>query len=402
MAAVVVVGAGLAGLRTAEGLRTAGFDGAITVLGDETEPPYDRPPLSKQHLSGAWDADRIALRVPDGIDLRAGVGGVSLDVSNRAVTTSAGERLSADAVVIATGARPRTLTGEQPVHVVRTAADSRALRARLVPGARVVVIGGGFIGSEVASTAQGLGCGVTVLEATAVPYARPLGEEMGRHCSSFHARHGVELHCGVGVASVGADRVVLADGRELPADVVVAGIGVVPNTEWLAGSGLDLTDGVRCDELLRAQMIDGTSAEGIWAVGDLASWPNALFPTSSGAPERMRVEHWTTAAEMGEHVGQAVMAQLRGDPPPAPFSPVPYFWSDQHGVKIQFLGRGNDADEVLVVDGPDDEGRLIALYRRGGRLAGVLGVSRMRQLMGYRALLAEGASWSAALAQAGR
>lgn len=408
MAAVLIVGASLAGLRTAEGLRSAGFDGTITVIGDEPGPPCDRPPLSKQFLAGSWDVGRISLRVPDGVELRTGVRAVSLDAQRRSVRATDGSAFAADVVVVATGARPRTLAASavspssQTVHVLRTVADSVNLRESLRPGADVVVIGAGFIGSEVAATASGLGCRVHVVEALPVPYGRALGEEMGRHCASFHARHGVELSCGVAVRTVTADHVELEDGRRLPADVVVAGIGVVPNTTWLEGSGLDLGNGVGCDEQLRALTTEGTPAEGIWAAGDVASWPNPLFTGTDGGPERMRVEHWTTAAEMGEHVGQAVTAWLAGRPGPVPFAPVPYFWSDQYGMKIQFLGRGNDADEVLVVDGPDEEGRLLALYRRGDRLAGVLGVSRMRALMAYRALLADGASWSEALAAAGR
>lgn len=408
MAAVLIVGASLAGLRTAEGLRSAGFDGTITVIGEEPGPPCDRPPLSKQFLAGSWDVGRIALRVPDDVELRTGVRAVSLDAQHRSVRASDGSTFVADAVVVATGARPRNLTApsvspsSQTVHVLRTVADSAALRESLLPGADVVVIGAGFIGSEVAATASGLGCRVHVVEALPVPYGRALGEEMGRHCASLHARHGVELSCGVAVRTVAADHVELEDGRRLPADVVVAGIGVAPNTDWMEGSGLDIGNGVRCDDQLRALTDEGVPAAGIWAAGDVASWPNALFPGADGGPERMRVEHWTTAAEMGEHVGQAVSAWLSGRPGPDPFAPVPYFWSDQYGMKIQFLGRGNDADEVLVVDGPDEEGRLLALYRRGERLSGVLGISRMRALMGYRALLADAASWSEALAAAGR
>jgi NADPH-dependent 2,4-dienoyl-CoA reductase/sulfur reductase-like enzyme len=400
MARVLIVGGSLAGLRAADGLRSAGFTGDVVVLSAEVVAPYDRPPLSKQFLAGSWDLDRIALRSAADIDLRLGVRAAALDVANRAVTTTAGSTESADAVVLATGAAPRTLPGGQAVHVIRTVDDSLALQPHLVPGARVAVIGAGFIGSEVASTAAGLGCDVTVVEAAPVPYERALGEVMGRHCASFHERNGVRLITGAGVPTVEERSLRLADGTEIATDVVVAGIGVVPATDWLIGSGLDVTNGVACDEMLRALMTSGGIAPGIHAAGDLASWPNALFPLGA-APERMRVEHWTTAAEMGEHVGHAVTAELAGAAPPPPFAPVPYFWSDQYGVKIQFLGRGNDAEEVLVVDGPDEDGRLLALYRRGDRLAGVLGISKMRVLMGYRALLAAGSSWSEALAHAG-
>jgi NADPH-dependent 2,4-dienoyl-CoA reductase/sulfur reductase-like enzyme len=274
--------------------------------------------------------------------------------------------------------------------------DSVALRERLVEGISVVVIGGGFIGSEVASTAHSLGCRVTVIEALPVPYERVLGAEMGRQCASLHERNGVPLLCGVGVEAIDEGSVRLTDGRVIVADVVVAGIGVSPATAWLDDSGIHVDNGVQCDESLRALMVDGSTSESVWAVGDIASWPNALFPLGDSAPERMRVEHWTTAAEMGEFVGQQIAATLgdlsadRGEA----FTTIPYFWSDQYGSKIQFIGRATHADEVRVVEGPDDQGRLLALYRRGDRLSGVLGISRMKALMGYRAHLANQALWA--------
>jgi NADPH-dependent 2,4-dienoyl-CoA reductase/sulfur reductase-like enzyme len=403
---VLIIGASLAGLRTAESLRSNGFDGTVTIIGEEHDAPYDRPPLSKQFLAGTFDESRIALRVPEGVKLVTGTRAVALDVSTKTVTSEDEGTFSADAIVIATGTRVRPLEhvpAAQPVFVIRTLADSQRLRARLTQQSterssdqssplRVAVIGAGFIGSEVASTATTLGCAVTVIEAAAVPYERALGPDMGLHCASFHQRNGVTLICGSGVASIDASTVTLTDGRRIDAEVVVAGIGVVPNTGWLHGSGLDLSNGVLCDISLRVLMADGTRAEGIYAVGDVARWPNELFPLD-GHPETMRVEHWTTAVEMGEHVGRTIASNSH-----EPFQAIPYFWSDQYGVKIQFLGRGSDADEVRVIDGPDDQGRLLALYRRGDRLSGVLGVSKMKALMGYRAHLAAAATWEEVLA----
>jgi NADPH-dependent 2,4-dienoyl-CoA reductase/sulfur reductase-like enzyme len=399
---VLIIGASLAGVRTAQGLRSAGFDGHITIIGAEPEQPYDRPPLSKQFLAGTWEEGRITLPVPDDVTLVLGRSAVRFNASTKTVSTDDGSEHRADAVVIATGTRVRPLPGPtpaQPVYVIRTLADSQTLRDRIVSTSasaatplKVVVIGAGFIGSEVASTTHGLGCAVTVIEAAAVPYERALGAELGQHCASLHGRNGVNLECGVGVAAINEHSVVLSDGRELAADVVVAGIGVVPNVEWLAGSGLQLNDGVHCDEFLCAQMTDGTRADGVYAVGDVARWPNSLFPLN-GHAEQMRVEHWTTAAEMGDYVGQMIATgspEAQNDR----FTPIPYFWSDQYGMKIQFLGRGSDADEVQIIDGPDEQGRLLALYRRGDHLSGVLGISKMKALMGYRAKLADGARWA--------
>jgi 3-phenylpropionate/trans-cinnamate dioxygenase ferredoxin reductase subunit len=403
--AVVVVGASLAGLRAAEELRHRGFGGRLTVVGDEEHRPYDRPPLSKQVLAGSWDLDRIALTVSgagglDGLDVewRLGTRATGLDPAGRRVTLAGGEELPYDGLVIATGARPRSLpgTGELAgVHTLRTLDDCLAVRADLDAGAgRVVVVGAGFIGSEVAATCRGRGCEVTVLEALPVPLGRALGDEMGSAMGDLHRDHGVAVRLGVGVAGIeGAgrvERVRLADDSVVEADLVVVGIGVTPNTGWLEGSGLALDDGVVCDATTRA-------APGIVAAGDVARWPSHRFG------ELMRVEHWDNAIAMGEHAARRLLDDLADGaaPPGEPYDPVPWFWSDQYDRKIQLAGRSTDADEVRVVDGSVEERRFVALYRRGDRLVGALAMNRPRLLVTFRGLVERRATWAEALAEAG-
>jgi 3-phenylpropionate/trans-cinnamate dioxygenase ferredoxin reductase component len=403
--AVVVVGASLAGLRAAEELRHRGFDGRLTVVGDEEHRPYDRPPLSKQVLAGSWDLDRIELTVGaegglDGLDVdwRLGTRATGLDPAGRRVTLAGGEDVPYDGLVIATGARPRALPGTGQlagVHTLRTLDDCLAVRADLDAGARrVVVVGAGFIGSEVAATCRGRGCEVTVLEALPVPLGRALGDEMGSAMGDLHRDHGVAVRLGVGVAGIeGAgrvERVRLADDTVVEADLVVVGIGVTPNTGWLEGSGLALDDGVVCDATTRA-------APGIVAAGDVARWPSHRFG------ELMRVEHWDNAIAMGEHAARRLLEDLAGGAasPGEPYDPVPWFWSDQYDRKIQLAGRSADADEVRVVDGSVEERRFVALYRRGDRLIGALAMNRPRLLVTFRGLVERRATWAEALTEAG-
>lgn len=394
-APIVVVGASLAGVRGVESLRRLGATGPITLIGAESHRPYDRPPLSKGFLAGDLGHDRIWLQRSDtamqdlNITLRLGVSATGLDLGNNVVHTTDGDVPYAR-LVIATGTSVRRLPHAEgaPVFVVRTLDDSESLAPRLVSGARVVVIGAGFIGAEVASTAASKGCSVTVVEAMPVPLERQLGPEMGGACAALHARNGVDLRAGIGVASIEADAVVLSDGTRLPADVVVVGIGVDPNTEWLEGSGVLLDNGVLCDAATRVLTADGP-LDNVVACGDVARWPNALYD------ETMRIEHWTNAVEMSGHAAATLLGDVQ------PFAPVPYFWSDQYGVKIQFFGRATGFDEVRVVEGSPADGAGVALYRRGDRLVGVLGLHRMKAVIGYRALLAAGASWTDALTHAG-
>jgi len=391
--AITIVGASLAGLNAAEALRREGFDGPVTLIGAESHLPYDRPPLSKQVLAGDWEPERAALTDPeeleeDGIEPRLGVRATALDLDARQLTLHTGETVEFDGLVIATGARCRTMPGTEGiggVHVLRSLDDCLALRAdfEAMPQ-RVVVVGAGFIGAEVAATARGRGLDVTMVEALPTPLSRVLGDEMGEVCAEVHRDHGVDLRTAVGVEHISGDgrveRVTLSDGSMIDADVVVVGIGVIPNTEWLDGSGLEVDDGVVCDASCQA-------ADGVTAAGDVARWPNELFG------ETMRVEHWDNAAQQGAHAARRLLDAAVG-----PFTPVPWFWSDQYDRKIQLAGRVRGDDEVRVVTGSVEERRFAAIYGRAGRITGVLGFNRPRHVMRYRALIEQRASFDEALA----
>jgi len=395
---LVVVGASLAGLRAIEAARKTGFDGEIVLVGAEPHLPYDRPPLSKAFLDAAADGGELApapyfrteemLRDDLGVQVRLGAPATGLDVDRRLVEVG-DDVIAYDALVIATGAQPRMLPGCDGlagVHALRTLDDSLAVRDALEAGARTVVIGAGFIGSEVAATARKRGLEATIVEALPTPLVRATGREMGAAIASLHERNGTTLRCGVGVRAVeggtNVERVVLDDGTEIPADLVVVGIGVVPSVDWLAGSGLTLDNGIVCDETL------WTGVPGVYAAGDVASWFNPVLG------ERQRMENWTAAAEQG-----ATAARNALDPGNArPYGTVPYFWSDWYDVRIQFVGSP-DADEVRLVDGdPAAGGRWVALYRRGDRLIGALTVNGQAEIMKYRGQILKQATWVDALA----
>ena len=409
MRSVVVVGSSLAGLRACETLRQEGFDGQITLVGAEDEVPYDRPPLSKKVLAGEWDVERIRLRKADdfaalALDMRLGSAATELRVESRVVVLADGAELPFDGLVIATGATPRRLPNQPDLDGVvelRTLANSIALRDRIADGAaRVTVIGAGFIGLEVAATARQRGCAVTVLEGAPAPLIRGLGAEMGTAVAAVHARHDVDLRCGVGVAGIEGDGtrvtgVRLVDGTMIASDVVVVGVGVSPATQWLASSGLQLGDGIICDATLQ------TSAPGIYAAGDCARWPNGVF--TGFDDEEMRIEHWTNAAEQGAAVARNLLAVARGEAA-TPYESVPFFWSDQFDSRIQFVGRAHGDDDIHVFAGEpyqvNGSGNFAALYGFGGRLRGVLGVNMPKLVMPFRALLAAKATWSEALEKA--
>jgi NADPH-dependent 2,4-dienoyl-CoA reductase/sulfur reductase-like enzyme len=383
---IVVVGAGLAGLRTVEHLRRLGHDGPLTLIGSETHLPYDRPPLSKEVLRGerpvvylreASTYDELVL------DLRLGARVVALDPTRGEVRVDSGEAVPFDALVIATGATPRTLPGSEHlrgVHTLRTLEDSAALHDQLVAAGEVAVVGGGFIGCEVAASARMLGAEVTIIEALPQLLIRALGDEVGGEVAALHRRNGVHVLRGAAVQVIeGADhveRVVLADGTVVPAGTVVVGLGVRPATDWLEGSGIALDNGIVCDQWCE------TNAPGIFAVGDAARW----FNEPTGRYER--VEHWTNAAEQAEVVAHNVLADVADR---QAYAPVPYFWSDQYDVKIQALGFPSPGDDVqLQMVGAKN--RPLALYSNDGRFTAVVGFSIPGTIMKLRPLLAEGAS----------
>ncbi len=410
---VVIVGASLAGLRAAETLRHRAFSGDVVVVGAEPHRPYDRPPLSKKLLSGEWEADRIHLRQPesfDELDVRweLGVAAERLDLARRSLTLADGRSLDFDGMIIATGAAPKHIGDHGPfehVHVLRSLDDALEVRARLAGGGqRVVVIGAGFIGLEVAATAVQLGNEVTVLEGGPAPLIRGLGAEMGAAIGRMHTARGVDLRCGVAVEGF-TDAGVLtrpmdeptADRVVVPADVIVVGVGVTPSTGWLEGSGIELRDGIVCDEHLRVRLERAGSVrnaiETLFAAGDVVRWPNLLLG------HEMRVEHWTNAAEQGAHAASNLLAVAAGEPL-LPYAPVPFFWSDQFEHRIQFLGHAMPDDEVRVVAGSIEEGKFLALYGGGGRLHGALGVNAPRWVMPTRRLLLESTPWEESLVAA--
>jgi 3-phenylpropionate/trans-cinnamate dioxygenase ferredoxin reductase subunit len=374
MKSVAVVGASLAGLSTVRELRAEGYDGSITLIGEELHHPYDRPPLSKGFLKGELDVDALALGTAEeyaDLDVRWLLGrrALRLDPTARTVTLDDGRELRTDAIVIATGATPRTVAGAEGlagVHTLRTLDDAVALRADLSDGPpRVVVIGAGFIGAEVASTAHALGLDVTVVEAAEVPLERALGREMGLACASLHTDHGVRLRCGTGVAGLTGDGRVtgvrLTDGQVLPADVLVVGVGVRPATDWLAGSGLTVDDGVVCDAGC------ATSIPGVVAVGDVARYPDPF----SG--RHARIEHWTNATEQPKTAARTLLSGSSAALPARP----PYFWSDQYQARIQFAGHVGERDQPQVVEGDLDSRSFAAVYHRpDGSAAAVLAVNQ--------------------------
>ncbi len=382
---VVVVGASLGGLRAAEQLRAHGFDGEITVVGEERYAPYNRPPLSKEALATDHGGDAAALERALGFRAKRGMSDVSwllgtrvesASLSTRTVVLADGRTLAFDGLVAATGLRPRRLPHAEPGrgrHVLRTIDDAVALRADLRPGARVVVVGAGFIGCEVASTARSLGADVTVVEPLPAPMVRGVGEAVGRALLQHHVDAGATFITGLGVAGLEPSHadpgrvggVVLDDGTVLPADVVVESVGSHPNVEWLAGNGLDLTDGLLCDNHLRVE-----GQPDLVAVGDIARFPNPNF----GVVAR-RVEHWSIPSETARRAAQTLAARLCDSPvDDSVFAPVPTFWSDQFGLRLQSFGAPGLAERVEVVDGSlsNLDCGLAASYHLGTRLIGVL------------------------------
>jgi 3-phenylpropionate/trans-cinnamate dioxygenase ferredoxin reductase subunit len=395
MQTVAIAGLSLAGLRAAETLRREGYEGRIVAISDEEHLPYDRPPLSKEFLADEAQPEDLVLRkqgIDDlDLDLRLGARAVALDADARELELHDGERIAFDGLVLSTGSSPRRLP-DQPdlagVFTFRTIDDALAVRELLDARPRVVVVGAGFIGSEIAATCRRRHLDVTVLEALPQPMVRGLGPVLAEACAQLHRDHGVDLRLGVGVEAIEGDeqveRVRLADGSTVDADVLIVGVGVAPNTGWLEGSGLTIDNGVVCDETCLA-------APGIVAAGDIARFPNPLFDG-----EMMRLEHWTNATEQAVHAAK----RLLEDDPGTPFAPVPFVWSDQYDVKIQTVGRVSADADLHIAHGSIAERQFVGLFGRDGRIVGALGFNRARHVMQYRRMIAERASWDDALAKA--
>ncbi|MEO5321886.1 FAD/NAD(P)-binding oxidoreductase [Mesorhizobium sp. CC13] len=389
---VAIAGGGLAGLRAAEELRRQGFDGSIRIVAAEAVAPYDRPQLSKSLLVGTTSADNAIYRDAEyykklNIDLLLEHRIDSLDLREHCLKTTRGY-VDFDDLIICTGAAPRRLSVAKlaGVHELRTIEDGIAIRDALANGPRVVVVGAGFIGSEVAASARQLRLEVTIVEASPAPLARALGDDMGLACAGLHADHGTRLLRGVSIAAVEGngrvERVSLTNGTTIECDLLVVGIGVAPTVDWLTGSGLLLDNGVVCDATL------STPARGVYAAGDVASWPNELFGL------RMRGEQWTNAVEQGRHVARNILANADAQ---LPFHGSNYFWSDQYGVRIQFAGI-TEADEIRIVEGSVAERRFLAWYRRGDRLVGALAMNEARSLMLSKTLIERRTSWGEGMA----
>jgi 3-phenylpropionate/trans-cinnamate dioxygenase ferredoxin reductase component len=378
---IVIVGGGLGAARTAEQLRRSEYSGRITIVSDETHLPYDRPPLSKEVLRK--EVDDVALKPREFYDendivLRLGSAATSLDTAAQTVTLADGTVLGYDELVIATGLVPRRIPAIpdlEGIRVLRSFDESMALRQHATEAKRAVVIGAGFIGCEVAASLRSLGVDVVLVEPLPTPLAAVLGEQIGALVARLHRDEGVDVRTGVSVAEVRGrghvDSVVLSDGTELAADLVVVGIGSRPATEWLDGSGVAVDNGVICDEAGR------TTAPNVWALGDVASWRDATG-------HQARVEHWSNVTDQAR---VAVPAMLGQDVPSV--AVVPYFWSDQYDVKIQCLGEPEATDVVHLVE--DDGRKFLAYYERDGVVVGVVGGGMPGKVMKVRGKIAAAA-----------
>lgn len=380
---VVIVGASLAGLRTAEALHAALPEAALTLIGDEPHAPYNRPPLSKdaaEQLAGA-DADARAAALDkltfrhrlagDRIDWRLGVAATGLHADQRELLLSDGGRVGYDWLVAASGLRPRRLPfagAEGRRHVLRRFDDAVALGAQLKPGARMLAVGAGFIGCEIAATAAHLGLSVTVIEPQAAPMLAALGPDVAMAMAEFHRARGIDLRCGLTVTGIVGDvGLSLSDGTTVEGDLLVEAVGSIPNVDWLTDTALDLSNGVLTDATMTA-----VGNPRILTVGDLARFPNRLF-----GPAPRRVEHWCVPGQTARRAAETIAAHEAGREPTADFAPMPSFWSDQHGLRLQSFGAPALADEVRVTEGALDrigQAPCLVEYLRAGRLIGLLGL----------------------------
>jgi NADPH-dependent 2,4-dienoyl-CoA reductase/sulfur reductase-like enzyme len=392
-APVLIVGGSLAGLRSAEGLRKAGYAGPIKVLGNEPYLPYNRPPLSKELLSGTGEIDEIYFPIKESVsdvEWVLGLAATSLDIQEQKVTDLSGTSHPYKALVIATGLRPKPLpvdaNGIEGIHVLRTFDDAVALRKQLLPGVKVLILGAGFIGCEVAATAVKAGCQVKVVARTHEPMQEALGETLGREVKRRHELMGVEFVKGASVFGLigngHVERVILDSGVIYDADLVVVAIGSLPNTEWLEGSGIDISNGVLVDGGLRAMSSDGAVVENIFAVGDVARYVNPLFDQ---VPRR--VEHWNLPTETGKRAGLVLGKYLHGESIAEmlaePFAPLPSFWSDQYDMHILAFGMTYLADRSELVAG-EISGECVFEYFRNDKLVGVCGIGMRPTIQSYR------------------
>ncbi|MBP2266369.1 NADPH-dependent 2,4-dienoyl-CoA reductase/sulfur reductase-like enzyme [Pseudarthrobacter sp. PvP004] len=391
---IVVVGGSAAGLSTAEALRRGGYTNKLTIIGAEKHHPYDRPPLSKQFLTGEWDTDKVMLRpeahlVDLDVETRLGVPAGGLDLKSKLVVLTDGTELGYDRLVLATGVEPKNLPGAdqlQGVLTLRSLDDAIALRAALHAHSRVVVIGGGFMGTEISAVAVSSGADVTLLSGAGAPLEPIVGAEIATQLAQLHRARGVRIRTGAdyAVASIlhdggKATGVGLKNGTSIDADLVVIAIGSTPAVEWLRTSGLEIKDGVECAP-------DSSAAPSVYAAGDVARWHNTLFGVS------MRVEHRTNAVDQGIHVAEQIVSGTSSD-----YRPIPYFWSDQYDLKLQSFGWLRNHDEVRLVEGSLEEGKFVALFRRNRRLTGVLGARSLKSLRKWRQYISEEAHWEDAI-----
>lgn len=392
---IAIVGASLGGLNAGLELRRRGFAGRLVMIGDEPHRPYDRPPLSKELLRGDWPPEQADLRFEEtelAADWYLGKRATSLDGATRTIGFADGSRETfAGGIVIATGSAPRMLPGVTlaGVHVLRSLDDMAALRADLADAPSVAVIGAGFVGQEVAASARAMGKAVTMIEETA-PARHVLGKDVAMRLAAIHRHQGVDVRLGMSVAALeGEGRledIRLSDGSLVPATVAVVGIGVHPSTEWLENSGLTIDNGVLCDETCLA-------APGIVACGDVARWPNRRYG------EFRRVEHWDNAVRMGVHAARRLLARDGEPEATAAYAPVPWFWSDQYGSKLQLVGSAYDHHECRIIT--DEGGKMLALYRRENRLVAAFGISNAKRILTFRRLLESNPSWHEGLAAVG-
>ncbi|GHO50490.1 NAD(P)/FAD-dependent oxidoreductase [Ktedonospora formicarum] len=380
---IAIIGTGAAGLTAAETLRRLGFEETIMMVNAEQTLPYDRPPLSKQVLAGTWAPEKVLFRSSSVLEKLAlvwfhGVEANHLDIAGHRVDLSDDQRLDFDVAVIATGLTPRYLSSGhhlQGVFVLRTLDQARALRQALVPGKRLVIVGGGFLGLEAAATAHQLGLDVEVIEPLPICLEGPLGRAIGERVMRLQTAHGVRLRNGIGVRRLVGDQeqglggavkeVVLEDGSTVPADVVLVAIGAQPNVKWLEDSGLTLQNGIVCDAFCEA-------APDIYAAGDVANWYHPQLK------RQVRLEHRMNATEQGQAIARNILGERQ------PFAPMPFFWSDQFDVKIQMYGVASRGAELRIMEGALHEDRFVAAYYESERLVAVLGWNSPKQLLSYR------------------